>query len=240
MKQRLLLVCILITHLIYAQTDNQYVSLAVGPSFPLNDFSKMDINDSTSGWAKTGVAFEFTYAYRLTHNIGFQVKLSYSSNSFDNLTYDDALTASYSLNSEDPDTSFSSESSRNWSSGGLLLGPYLRLPLTESLSWDVKALFGAFGVNSPTLLINGSIDNDEELEEYYRQSGKGYAFAFNLGTGFKYKVSKYYVLLFVDYFESKLKINDVAGWDWNDEPYNESIKQHVSYLSVTIGLGYYF
>jgi len=240
MKLRLLLISILITHLIYAQTDKQYVSLAVGPSFPLNDFSKMDLSDSTSGWAKTGVAFEFTYAYRLTNIIGLQGKLSYSSNSFDNLTYDDALTAAHSRNQEDPDTSFSSESSRNWSSGGFLIGPYLQFPLSSSLSWDIRALVGLFGVSSPTILINGTIDNGDQLEEYYRQSGRGYAFAYNLGTGFKYKLANYYVLLFVDYFNSKVKINNVAGWDWNNEPYNESIKKNVSYLSVTIGLGYYF
>ena len=240
MKYKLLFILIAVTHIIYAQDDKQFISLAVGPSFPLNDFAKMELSDSTSGWAKTGVAFEFTYAYRLTHNFGFQGKLSYSSNSFDNFKYDDALTAAYSKNPEDPDTTFSSESSRNWSSGGLLIGPYLRFPITESLSWDIKALVGAFIVNSPTLLINGSIDNNEDLEEYYRQSGKGYAFAFNLGTGFKYKVANYYALLFVDYFESNVKIKNVAGWDWNDQPYNESIKQHVSYLSLTIGIGYYF
>lgn len=240
MKLRLLFILILTTQLIYSQSDKQYISLAVGPSFPLNDFAHKNLNDSTSGWAKTGVAFEFTYAYRFTNNIGFQGKITYSSNAFDNLAYDDTLTEAYSRNPENPDTSFSSESSRNWSSGGILVGPYLRFPLSETLSWDITASIGGFGVYSPTLLINGAIDNGEELKEYYRQSGKGYAFAYSFGTGFKYKLANYYVLLFVDYFESKVKINNVAGWDWSSVPYNESIKQDVSYLSVTLGLGYYF
>ncbi len=240
MKLRILFILLLATQMIYAQSDRQYISLAVGPSFPLNDFAKMNLKDSTSGWAKTGVSFEFTYAYRLTHNIGLQGKLSYSSNKFDNFRYEDALTSAYSSNPEDPDTTFSSESAKNWSSAGFLVGPYLRLPFSESLSWDVKALVGLFSVSSPELVLNGSIDNGDKLREYYRLNGRGYAFAYCLGTGFKYKLANYYILLFVDYFESKLKINNVAGWDWNDEPYNESIKQDVSYLSVTFGLGYYF
>ncbi|MCB2208793.1 MAG: outer membrane beta-barrel protein [Bacteroidetes bacterium] len=240
MKLRILFILILSTQLIYAQSDRQYISLAVGPSFPLNDFAKMDLNDSTSGWAKTGVAFEFTYAYRLTHNFGLQGKISYSSNKFDNFSYEDALAAIYSRNPEDADTSFSSESSKNWSSAGFLVGPYIRFPFSSSLSWDIKALVGMFGVSSPELVLNGSTNSGDILQEYYRLNGRGYAFAYNLGTGFKYKVSNYYALLFVDYFESKVKINNVAGWDWNDEPYNQSIKQDVSYLSVTLGLGYYF
>jgi hypothetical protein len=226
--------------IIHAQSDRQYISLCAGPSFPLKDFAKMDLGDSTSGWAKTGVALEFTYAYRLTHNIGVQGKISYSSNKFDNFSYEDALTEVYSRNPENADTSFSSVSSKNWSSGGFMAGPYIRFPFSESLSWDVKALIGLFGVSSPELIINGSIDNGEELKEYYRQSGRGYAFAYSLGTGFKYKLSSYYIVFFVDYFESKLKINNVSGWDWDSEPYNDSIKQDVSYLSVTLGLGYYF
>jgi len=240
MKLRLLFILLLTVQMIYAQSDRQYIGLAVGPSFPLNDFAKMDLNDSTSGWAKTGVAFEFTYAYRLTNTFGIQGKISYSSNSFDNFRYEDELTTAYSRNPEDSDTTFSSESSKNWSSAGFLVGPYLRFPVSRSLSWDIKALAGVFGVSSPELSLNGSIDDGNKLNEYYRLNGRGYAFAYSLGTGFKYKVSNYYVLLFVDYFESKLKINNVAGWDWNDEPYNESIKQDVSYLSVTLGLGYYF
>lgn len=240
MKLRLLFIIMLSAQMIYAQSDRQYISLAVGPSFPLNEFAKMDLNDSTSGWAKTGVAFEFTYAYRLTHNFGLQGKLNYSSNKFDNFSYEDALTSAYSRNPDDPDTTFSSESSKNWSSAGFLVGPYIRFPLSSSLSWDIKALVGMFGVSSPELVLNGATDDGNNLKEYYRLNGRGYAFAYTLGTGVKYKVSNYFVLLFVDYFESKLKINNVAGWDWNSEPYNESIKQDVSYLSVTLGLGYYF
>jgi len=240
MKLRLLFILLLATLILNAQSDRQYIGLAVGPSFPLNDFARMDLNDSTSGWAKTGVAFEFTYAYRLTNNLGLQGKISYSSNRFDNFRYEDALTSAYSRNPVDPDTSFSSESSKNWSSAGFLVGPYLRLPISTSISWDIKALAGMFSVSSPELILNGSVNDGNKLEEYYRLNGRGYAFAYSLGTGLKYKVSNYYVLLFVDYFESKLKINNIAGWDWNDEPYNESIKQDVSYLSVTLGLGYYF
>lgn len=240
MKLKLLIILILTSQFVFSQVNRQYMGLAAGPSFPLSDFGKTDLNDSTSGWAKTGIALEFTYSYRLTHNFGLQGLINYSSNRFDNIRYGDALTAAYSLDDSSPDTSFSVESSRNWSSGGILIGPFLRFPLSESLSWDIKASVGFFGVSSPTAIIYGTISTGEKLEDYYRQSGKGYGFAYSFGTGFKYKLSKYYLLLFANYYSSSVKIDNVSGWDWNSEPYITSFKQNISYLSVTFGAGYFF
>ena len=240
MKLKLLIILLLSSQFLFSQASRQYIGLAVGPSFPLSDFRKTDLNDSTSGWAKTGVALEFTYSYRLTHNFGFQGIINYSSNRFDYLRYGDALTEAYSLDDSSPDTSFSAESSSNWSSGGILVGPYLRFPLSESLSWDIKVSVGFFGARSPTAIIYGTISSGEKLEDYYRQSGKGYGFAYSLGTGFKYKLPKYYLLLFANYYNSSVKVDNVSGWGWNSEPYITSFKQDISYLSVTFGAGYFF
>lgn len=97
MRKIFLILFISTVHLVFGQAEKQYISLAVGPSFTLDDFARTDINDSTSGWAKTGVALEFTYAYRLTHNFGLQLQVNYSSNKFDNFAYRDALDAAYNL-----------------------------------------------------------------------------------------------------------------------------------------------
>jgi len=240
MRKIFLILFISTVHLVFGQAEKQYISLAVGPSFTLDDFARTDINDSTSGWAKTGVALEFTYAYRLTHNFGLQLQVNYSSNKFDNFAYRDALDAAYNLDPDSPDTLFVVESTSNWSNGGLLIGPYLRFPLSESLSWDIRATAGFYGVSSPDITLKANISSGGTLKDYYHKGGRGYAFAYSVGTGFKYALSKYYLMLFANYYKASVKIKDVSGWDWNSEPYETSFKQDISYISVTFGIGYFF
>lgn len=236
----LALLLIMIVQISIGQSERQFISLAVGPSFTTSDFAKTDLNDSTSGWAKTGVALEFTYAYRLTHNIGLVILGSYSSNKFDVFAYNDALTAAHSLDPNTPDTSFVAISNKNWSAGGFLAGPYLRIPLSGSLSWDIRATAGFFGAGAPNLTVKGTISDGETLEDYYMNGGKGYAFAYSFGTGFKYALSNYYLMVFTQYYKSSINVDNNAGWDWNAEPYELSFKQNISYISLTFGVGYFF
>jgi hypothetical protein len=232
--QALLLVLFLTVFTASAQSTRQYISLSVGPSFPSGDFGKTDINDSTSGWAKTGVAIQVAYAYRITHNIGVTAIVSYSGNSFDITSYKNALDAAH------PDTMFSVESYLSWSSGSIMVGPYLRLPLSDKLSWDIRGLIGIFGSRTPRLTIRATTADGEQLPEYFRQTTRGFGFAWQVGTGFNLKMNKYYLLLFADYVDSSIDFDNTTGWDWNGEAYSTSFNQHVSYVSATIGLGVFF
>lgn len=228
------LLLLLLPPCLHAQNTRQYIALAVGPSFPLSDFVKAELYDSTSGWAKTGVALHVDYAYRLTHNFGITAIVSYSGNNFDISAYKSALETAH------PDTMFSVESKLNWRSGGILIGPYLRFPLSENLSWDIRGLVGLFGSYSPSLTIRATTIDGEKLPEYLRQSANSLGFGWQVGTGFKARVNKYYVLLFADYVSSHLAFNNASGWDWENKPYQTSFNQHINYLSVTLGLGYNF
>ena len=216
-------------------SQRQFVGLSIGPSIPLGEFAKTDLSDSTSGWAKTGVMLDFTYAYRITHNFGVTAVISYSTNRFHSESYSNALELRH------PDTAFSVISVSNWNGGGILVGPYLRFPFSERLSWDVRALFGFYGSTSPRVTINPYADNGQtDLGTYIRQRASAFSYAFMVGTGFKYELTKYYLLLFADYTASSLKFQNGSGWDYNDQPYTISFKQDINYLSVTLGLGYFF
>lgn len=231
MKFKILILLLFISPLLLAQsTKRQYVGLAIGPSFPSGDFAATNLNDSTSGWAKTGVAINLNYSYRFTHNIGVYVIGIFNSNKFDNIKYKDALGTGHQ------DTTFSVESTRNWSGGGLLIGPYLRIPLSDNFSWDIRGAFGFYSGYSPKLTIRSSASE----EAYYRETGSAFGYAYSFGTGFKFKLANYYVLLFGDYLTTPLKFNNVSGWDWDQEPYTAKFKQNISYVNVTIGIGYYF
>ncbi len=231
MKFKILIILIFASIFVFSQSTNrQYIGLAIGPSFPSGDFAATNLNDSTSGWAKTGVAINLNYAYRFTHNFGVYAIGIFNSNKFDNIKYKDALEATHQ------DTTFSVESTRNWSGGGLLIGPYIRLPLSDNFSWDIRGAFGFFSGYSPKITLRSSGSE----EPYYRETGSAFSYAYSFGTGFKFKLANYYVLLFGDYLSSPLKFDNVTGWDWNQEPYETEIRQDISYINVTIGIGYYF
>ena len=240
MKIRLIILMTLVSAVAFSQTSKNSISLALGPSFPLSSFKNTELNDSTSGWAKTGVALEIDYAYKLTHSLGLVVQANYSSNKFDIFAYSDALTAAHSIDPLTPDSAFVVESNRNWYAGGLLAGPYLSFSFTDYLSWDIRATVGFYGVGSPNLTIKGNISNGDKLETLYMNGGRGYAFAYSFGTGFKYALSSYYLTVFTNYYNTAVKIKDVGGWDWNSQPYETSFKQNVSYISLTFGVGYLF
>ncbi len=151
----------------------------------------------------------------------------------DNIKYKNELESAH------PEYGVSVESTKSWSSGGLFLGPYLRFPLSEKLSWDVRALAGFFGSYSPKATIRAKEDKpNAELETYYVESSRATSFSYLLGTGFKYRIGSYYVLLFGDYVSSNLKFKNASGWDWDGEPYTTSFNQKINYLSVTAGVGY--
>jgi hypothetical protein len=227
---------LVLSNLIFAQSNpKQYVGLAVGPSFPIGQFASAELNDSTSGYAKTGIAIEFTYAYRITHNFGVQAIINYDGNGFDYQNYQNQLQMAHE------GYEVIVEVTRNWSSGGIMVGPFLTFPISEKLSWDSKALFGLYSAYSPelTLFVRDTL-TDNKPEEYIRQSANAYSYSYLFSTGFKYKLSKYYVLLFSEYISSPMKFKDASGWDWDSEPYTTTFNKKISYISVTFGLGYFF
>jgi len=232
--KKLLLALIFVSQFAFGQSVNrQYVGLSIGPSFPLNDFKKAVLYDSTSGFANTGIAVSFDYAYRFTHNFGMQLIINYSGNSLNDGSYKDQLEAAH------PDYGVSVESTDNWTSGGIFLGPYLRFPITNKLSLDIRALGGYFGSYSPRVLVRTTkLDDNNVKDEYYIERARANNFGYMVGAGFKYKVNSYYVLLFGNYVGSNLEFKDAVGWDWDNKPYSKSFSQKINYMTATVGVGY--
>ncbi len=232
--KRIVILFALIPVLMNAQvSDRQVVSLSAGVSVPMGDFQKKLLSDSTSGFAKTGIAINFNYSYRVTHNFGLQAMVTYSSNKLDNTGYRDQLEQAH------PDYGVSVESTKNWSSGGLMAGPYLTFPIADLFRWDIRALGGYFGAYSPKVTVRATNINDpSDKKEYYVNSTKAYDFGYMLGTGFRFTMNSYYLMLFGDYTNVNVKFDNASGWDWDNEPYVTSFEQQISYFTVTVGIGY--
>ena len=239
MKRLLVLVILFSSLATYSQSTRQYLGIVIGPSFPLSDFAKTDLSDSASGFAKVGIDVKLIYSYRITHNFGIQAHFVYNSNNLNN----NALKNEAELNN--PSYSLSVESKKPWSTGGVYVGPFLRFPITENFSWDFRGLIGFSGGYSPQYTIRGTNIETGEKTEYYRETSRTIGFGMTAGTGFKYRINNYLILLNADYYYANLTFNEVTGWGWTTEdnptgtPYNISTNQKINNISVTLGFAYF-
>lgn len=238
MKKLLIALYILVSVSLFAQSNRQYVSISGGPAFPLNDFSKAELTDSTSGFAKTGLNLKLVYSYKITHNFGLQAQFIFNSNNIDIQAI--KLEAIKLI----PNYSFSIESSQAWNSGGVYLSPFLRFPITENFTWEVKGAIGFTGAYSPQFIIRGSNLTKPEKTEYYRNSGKAFGLGVGGGTSLLYQLRKYKICLNFDYLYSNLNFKEVSGWGWTSPsnpdgtPYNISARRKITVASVSVGLAY--
>ncbi len=218
-------------YVLQAQTARQHLGITVGPSYALSDYSKVDLLDSTSGFAKTGVGINVVYAFRMGHNLGFQFNVSYSSNNLDNIQLAKAGSE------QNPNMSYSVENINPWNMGSILFGPYLRFPIVSHLSFDVRGLIGLSGVYSPDFIIRGTSSSGDKVE-YYRYASKSYTFGYSIGAGFKYRIDNYYLLLFGDYGGTNAKFNHVTGIGWDNQSYDIPLAQKINSLRISIGFAY--
>lgn len=221
-----------------AQSNRQYVSISAGPAFPMNDFAKAKLTDTTSGFAKTGINIKLIYSYKITHNFGLQAHFNFYSNNIDiQAIKNEAIDLI-------PNYSFSIESSQAWSTGGVYASPFLRFPITEKLTWEVKGDIGITGAYSPQFTIRGTNLDTQEKTEYFRNSDKAFGLGIGGGTSILYQLRKYKICLNFDYLYSNLKFKEISGWGWTSPsnpdgtPYNISAKRKISVASVSIGLAY--
>jgi len=238
MKKLIIALFILGSVNLHAQSNRQYISLSAGPAFPMNDFAKAKLSDSTSGFAKTGLNLKLVYSYKITHNFGLQAHFIFNSNNADIQAIKNEATELI------PNYSFSIENSQAWSTGGAYVSPFLRFPITEELTWEIKGDLGITGAYSPQYTIRGINTETQEKTEYFRNSGKAFGLGLGAGTSILYQLRKYKICLNFDYLYSNLKFKEISGWGWTSPsdpdgtPYNISANRKISMASVSIGLAY--
>jgi len=239
MKRYITIILLFIAIGAHSQSNRQYLGLSIGPAFPLSDLAKTNFSDSTSGFAKTGVNFKFVYSYKILHNFGIEANFVFNSFNVDINSFKDEL------NVAEPEYSFSVESNKPWSTGGIYLGPFLRLPITERFTWDLRALVGLTGGYSPQFTVRSTKLDNGDKSEYFRETARTFGLGFAAGTGFKYNIGKYTLMLNADYYFASFKFQDVTGWGWTSEdnitgtPYSINTEQKVSSIAVSFGIAYF-
>jgi len=243
MKTRLLIITLLISAVTFGQsTRRSSLGLELGASIPLSNYASYDASlfsdTSTSypGFAKTGLMMRMVYEHRLTHNFGLQADFMFGYNNVDQL----ALADSLSLKT---DADLSVTATRPWNIGGIMVGPFFRIPFGESFSFMMRAKIGGIGVYSPEYTVTGTSNVDQSDLEYYQYVNKSVAFIWSAGAGFQYRTENYSFNLYGDYLNAKADFVDVTGQDWGATPPEETkvnFRQEVKAVTITFGISYIF
>lgn len=219
----------------YAQKPQAYWGITAGASLPLGDFANDNLENNGDGFAKTGFSIKTSYDHRITYNFGISGLLLVHSNPWD----DEAL-----LNSIDRDSvnvvDQLSVSTSNWSSIGILLGPFLYVPVNDLLNFEIKATIGFYNAYAPEIVISGTRSNGENYSlRFLKYSDIG--FAWNLGSTIRYNISgTKYLTVSGDYLSSTIKFDNIERFNENGVISRDSFEQVFTTFNITAGIGFAF
>lgn len=158
-----------------------YFSLNAGPSIPLLDFSKSDITNSSSGYAKIGYSVEANASFRITPILSLGVMSFLNKNSTNLQPIVDYLKSNY------PGYTWSGNSN-DWNLYGFLGGVSWSYPVTPKVSAEVRALGGWLGAKSPEFSVTSTSGTDYsyfKIEEKYVNT-----WSYLIGMNIKYNLTK--------------------------------------------------
>jgi hypothetical protein len=216
-------------------TDKKYTvsyfsEIIIGMAVPLGNFGRSDLNNTQSGFAKTGGFLFAGYGKMYNNRIGFEVAISLNVNPLDPKI--DQLKKVGNPEEYHHDV--------GWVIINCLIGPHFSLPM-KRFAFDVRILAGLMDARRPSFqnIYYGAYF--ATLEE---NVGHGYAFVYQFGAGLRHPISKKVDLkLSIDYFRAAPKIRfdvngSVKGVDFDNYFEIDEIKykQPVSVLNIGIGL----
>ena len=209
MKLRNLIILLVITisvpYQLLAQSNSERssLSLSIGASIPVGDFSKTDANNTSSGYAKTGETVKLSFGYKLTKIIGLEAMAYGQRNTLNTGAFQKELDKTYFFQDARNYPNWEVEK-KNWMTGSVLAGvtgEYAIDPKNK-ISIKAKALAGLALVKSPDLKAESRSDNAYATFTGNYGSDKGISFL--LGAGLNYKLSNHFGLfLNSEYFKTR-------------------------------------
>jgi hypothetical protein len=128
------------------KNERFYISINGGLSIPLSDFSKTDVDNSSSGYAKIGYSLEGNASFRITPLISVGLMSFYNTNPTNLEPIMNYLNSNY------PAFAWSGNSN-NWHMYGLLGGLSFNYFIAPKISAEMKALGGWLGAKSPEFSV---------------------------------------------------------------------------------------
>lgn len=206
-----------------------FLSLNAGTNIPIGDYKSVD--SLSSAGANPGVYYSFEGGAYFSRLVGVGINIGAFNNSVDNDGIIDQLKrdANYS------DGNFNI-SSKNWTNGYIMLGPYLSLG-NKNFTVDLKVLGGI--VNSERPLIN--IESTTDQYEFNSSAVYQTSFGVNYGMHFRIKLKKKLALringegiLTTQEFTEKIRTVSQSGV--SNPEIERTVEREISTLNLGLGL----
>ncbi len=193
----------------------QYIAVHIGAGFPVGDFSSNSTRNEEAGFAKTGFTVGAQYVYKLGKNLGVGASGFYN-----------FFNASKSVSIPDNGGTLS-VSLDHWQYFGLAIGPTVTLDLDDQVSMDLRAMAGVASANAPRVKFQGSALLKEDWSTTPVLQG-GANLRVNTNN------SRIYIFANADF----TYLNPDFTITTYDDSYTQKIKQRMSVLNLTGGVGF--
>lgn len=232
MKKLILLTAAFLTlNFVFAQGKSVF-SLSFGPSIPLGEFGSKDIDNQYAGFAKTGLMVEFSYNQKLGKYFGITFINRSQSHFMDAQALSDAYAQLF------PGLGNSVESAY-WSNSTLMLGASSSIPITKTISFESRLMFGFATAKSPDMFVH--FGNNVNKAWVHQNDVTSFALTSLIGAGFKFDVTKSFSLLLnVDVQGLKPEFRDVVATNSDGLYMKDTYSQKMNTLNIGFGLGYRF
>lgn len=212
----------------YHNEEKGMVTLSIGPSVPLADYGNKDINDPSSGLAKTGLNYQANFSYLLGSNLGIAVKGFYFYNPQDPNEWLNNF-----LRGAAP-SQFFKVTTNPWEIKGFSGGLYSTFEIEENYA-DLRILIGYANVKFPNVLIE--LQEGLQKASLFIDAKSKNVPVFEIGVGLRIPmVEKFDALIDFDF------LNTEVQFDVFDDSANFLYTQtsRVSVSNISLGCAYKF
>ena len=193
----------------------QYLALHVGAGFPAGDFGSNNLDNEEAGFAKTGVNVGLQYGYKLGKNLGLGAGVFYN---FFNAAKSVAI----------PDNGGTiNVSLDHWQFYGLTVGPTVTIDLDDQVCLDLRAMAGIATANTPRIKYQGTALLKEDWSTTPVMQG---------GANIRVKMNDSRLFIFAN-MDFTYLYPDFTVTSY-DNSFTEKIKQRMSVLNLTGGVGF--
>lgn len=151
----------IITTNLFAQNNEKkgFIGISIGPAIPIGSFANKSLSDPHAGFAKTGYSDSFiNFGYLFNKKFGISASIFYNEHNVDKSVTEDW-----------------------WKLSGVTAGPMYALPLSEKLTFDIKAKIGFLGT---TLIV----------DTYENQDNVGSGLGIDIRSGLRYNLARRWCL----------------------------------------------
>ncbi len=202
-----------------------------GIAFPLKDLGKGVVSENNSGMASTGFHIEVGYSHLFTELFGVKLATYYYGSRYSRHKFDNFYRGRLD------DATHSVESTQGWSMTGLLLKPFIFLPVGDKFHLEINGTAGFLAFYTPKyqLITQSFIPNGNSTpSNYYRNQGKGNSFAYGAGSRMVFSFKKMDWFVSADLFYSNIKYT-ASGINESNTSYSFINKMNIGYFSINIG-----